>query len=130
MKSFKKGYTLTEILIVVVIIATMAALVLPRMLPQTERADAAEAIQMLSAIRQAEAAFFLEKSVYATDLLLLDIDDPNANVDRKFNYTFDNAAGVNAIIATAQNGIFVGQTIRLKMDGTWCPNSTHPYAPK
>lgn len=48
----KTGYTLAEILIVIVIIGVMASLALPRFMGQTEKAKTAEAINMLSVIRR------------------------------------------------------------------------------
>ena len=53
MKNSKKGFTLVEVLIVVVIIAILASLIVPRMLMQTEKAKSAEAFQMLGAIKRA-----------------------------------------------------------------------------
>lgn len=48
----KTGFTLAEVLIVIVIISVMASLVIPRFLGQTEKAKTAEAINMMSAIRR------------------------------------------------------------------------------
>lgn len=50
----KKGFTLIEILIVIVILAVLASLVLPRMMAQPERALVAEAINYLGVIRRAQ----------------------------------------------------------------------------
>ncbi|HOG23016.1 MAG TPA: prepilin-type N-terminal cleavage/methylation domain-containing protein [Candidatus Omnitrophota bacterium] len=50
----KKGFTLIEVLIVVVIIAVLASLLLPRMAAQTECAIAAEGLQTLGVIRRAQ----------------------------------------------------------------------------
>ena len=52
-----KGFTLIEILIVVVIISILASLILPRMLAQPEKAALAEAKQMLGAIRRAQMGY-------------------------------------------------------------------------
>ncbi len=58
MKNQKKGFTLVEVLIVVVIIAILASLIVPRMLMQTEKAKAAEAIQMIGAIKRAAERYY------------------------------------------------------------------------
>ena len=53
MQNIKKGFTLVEVLIVVVIIAILASLIVPRMLAQTDKANAAEAIQIVGVIKRA-----------------------------------------------------------------------------
>jgi prepilin-type N-terminal cleavage/methylation domain-containing protein len=50
----RKGFTLIEILIVVVILAVLATLVLPRMLAQPENALVAEANQQLGSLARAQ----------------------------------------------------------------------------
>jgi prepilin-type N-terminal cleavage/methylation domain-containing protein len=62
--SNKKGYTLVEILVVVVIIGVMASLIMPRLTGQTEKARVAEAVNILSAMRRGQEAYFNENSDY------------------------------------------------------------------
>ena len=50
----KKGFTLLEVLIATVVISVLAALVIPRVLHQVEKAKVAEAVTNLGAIRSAE----------------------------------------------------------------------------
>jgi len=52
----KKGFTLVEVLIVIVILAILASLVLPKMVAQPERALVAEAVNYLGVIRRAQEA--------------------------------------------------------------------------
>jgi len=59
MKSLK-GFTLVEVLIVVVILGILAAAVLPRMTGQVDRARTAEAVNIMSAMRHALSSYFDE----------------------------------------------------------------------
>ncbi len=120
----EKGFTLTEVLIVVVIIGVMAMLVLPRFMRQDERGIVAEAVGMLSAIRQAEASYNLENSAYTATLADLDVDTSSST---KFTYAVD-ADGTAT--ATRTGGDYDTQTIILKIDGTWDQSATHPFKPK
>lgn len=52
----KKGFTLIEILIVVVILGILASMTLPRFLAQPEKATVAEANQMLGAMMRGQQA--------------------------------------------------------------------------
>jgi prepilin-type N-terminal cleavage/methylation domain-containing protein len=52
----QKGFTLIEVLIVVVIIGVLAALIIPRFLTAPEKAIVAEANQMLGSLVRAEQA--------------------------------------------------------------------------
>jgi len=52
-----KGFTLVEIIVVLIIIGILASLVIPRFLSQPERAIIGEAQQMLGALRRAQAAY-------------------------------------------------------------------------
>lgn len=63
-KSCRKGFTLIEVLIVVVIIAALAAMVIPRFVGQVDRARAAEAFQAIGAIRKAAAQTYAITGVY------------------------------------------------------------------
>ena len=127
----EKGYTLAEVLIVVVIIAVLAALLLPRFSGHSERAVVTEAIGMLSALRQAEIAYDLEDHAtqYAPTTADLDVDIPAGGA---FTYSVAASGTVTATRtpAGACSGTDYGSCIIvLTVDGTWDGTSTHPFTP-
>lgn len=64
--SNKKGFTMVELLIVLVIIGILAAVAAPIYLAQTRRAKASEAVAVISQMRQAEREYFTKHNSYRT----------------------------------------------------------------
>lgn len=75
-KHRSKGFTLTEIMVTIVIIATMAALVVPRFMVQNRRIQLAEAMNVIGAIATAQRGYCYEHGIITPDLSLLDITLP------------------------------------------------------
>ena len=101
-----RGFTLIEIIIVVVILGILAALALPQYLKTVERSRGSEAIIHLGTIRTGEMNYYAENRAYTSDFELLDIDDPNLLPPppvgtRLFAYTIDTPAP-NTFTASAQ----------------------------
>ena len=129
MMRMKNGFTLTEVLIVVVIIGVLAALTIPRFSAQPEKANAAEAAGILGAIRQGEMAYKLDTGsisatpIDATGWAKLGLDNPNTT---KWVYTID--AGTAEVVATKQIDPNSSKTIKLSiLTGTW--GGDHPNVP-
>jgi prepilin-type N-terminal cleavage/methylation domain-containing protein len=69
----RKGFTLVELAVVIVIIGVLAAFGVPRFLKSVERAKAAEAFSYLSAVRAAQERYSAQQGTYTTNLSDLDI---------------------------------------------------------
>jgi type IV pilus assembly protein PilE len=63
-----RAYTLTEILVVLVIIGILVLLALPNLLPLITKAKSIEAKTMLTHVQALEQSYFYEHSKYSKDL--------------------------------------------------------------
>jgi prepilin-type N-terminal cleavage/methylation domain-containing protein len=69
----RKGFTLVELAVVIVIIGVLAAFGVPQFLKSVERSKAAESFNYLSAVRAAQERYLAQNGSYATVLSTLDI---------------------------------------------------------
>jgi prepilin-type N-terminal cleavage/methylation domain-containing protein len=72
-QKIRKGFTLVELAVVIVIIGVLAAFGVPKFLNSVERSKAAEAFAYLSSIRDAEERYLAQQGVYSSDPTQLDI---------------------------------------------------------
>jgi len=72
-KKGDEGFTLIELLVVVIIIGVLAAIALPSLLGQVNKAKQSEAKQNVGALNRAQQAFFLEGQVFASTVTALGI---------------------------------------------------------
>ena len=121
------GFTLLELMMVVIIIGILASIALPGYLRAAERARAAEALQVLAAIRSSEIRFRAQDpgGLYQIAMANLDIDVPGVGGNPpSLNWTFNNlgaAVPLTNATATRTGGQFATNTIEIDLDsGATC----------
>jgi type IV pilus assembly protein PilE len=80
----KKGFTLLEIIVVIVIIGVLATLGFVQYAKTLERARGMETRRLLGQLRQAQLGYYQEYSAYATDITLLAVNAPTACTSTHF----------------------------------------------
>ena len=140
-KRSNKGFTLIELLVVVVIIGVLAAVALPNLIGQTDKARTTEATAVLSAINTGQEAQFQENSAYvalgtvgnpvfvpsgasiaqAKGLSNTQIVTTGMGVNDASTILGVNIAGANWAYATSQSGAASAATWNAGARGTAAP---------
>lgn len=100
------AYTLTEILVVLVIIGILVLLALPNLLPMITKAKATEAKTQLEYLNKLEKSYFYEHSKYTTDLKELGFIQEKLSTDGK-----DGRANYRIEISSATNTGFTARAV-------------------
>jgi len=74
----KQGFTLMELMVIIIIIGILATIGLSQYEKVVERGRAAEAKTILGDLRTVEEAFFLENDAYTDNMALLAVEAPQA----------------------------------------------------
>lgn len=114
----RKGFTLVEVLIVVIIIGILAAIGVPQFADSIEKAKGGEARAGLGHIQTAEKVYFAERESYTNSLSNLDI----TLTQRYWAFSITATSTTYTATATRSGGTRSGQTITMDQSGTIAGN--------
>ena len=131
MKTHEQGFTLLELLMVVIIIGILAAVAIPQYLKTREKARMAEAISLLGQIRSSETRYYAENDNYVavSDFSTtnpLDFDPTDTAGAQLFTYSVVSGAGTDfqaiakRVLGGAAGGCDDGYQIVLEDNGALC----------
>ena len=134
----RKGFTLIELIMVVIIIGVLAAIALPQYAGFVERARTTEAVNAIGSLKVSEEAVRVETGSYLTCADIAAITSGLGITFSGVNWTYATVgtAGTSVTMTatrTAANGGVAGQTIILTWTaatqaGVW--SGTHPNRPR
>ncbi len=119
----RQGFTLLEIIIVIIIVGVLASLALPKFFRTVEYARSTEALTSISAIRQSvERCYLMRGGTYVgCTLANLDLEDPTDSPNAHFSYILlTPGGGVDFMITamrTSRDGGTVGDVVNLRQVG-------------
>jgi len=109
MKNVKrKGFTLVELLIVIVIIGILAGAMMMLMGSSTDKAEATKVISDLRSMKGALLQYYSDHSGYPADG---DVDDLGTYVDKDLSEANGYALKVGVIVAASSDVIFLGRQV-------------------
>ncbi|MCM8773787.1 MAG: prepilin-type N-terminal cleavage/methylation domain-containing protein [Candidatus Omnitrophica bacterium] len=120
----KKGFTLLELLIVVIIVGILAGIALPQFFRAAERARASEGVNALGVIRSSLLRYYSERGALTNSLTDLDVEMPTF---KYFNaptlasvapYTGGTTPMASIVRNTTNAGAYNGYTLTIQQNGT------------
>ena len=113
----QQGFTLVELLIVVVIVGILSAVALPQFFSQTKKAAATEGTQTASSIAKQAAAYYLEQGTLGTVDKTCETYAGKLNT-KNTNFTYECTGDKSAFVVTATGKATNDNTNGVKVEFT------------
>lgn len=114
----KKGFTLLELIIVVIIIGILVGIALPRFMGVAEKARAAEGLSILGALRSSQIRYYAQSAGGAYTATCNDLDTPIASFTARKWFNDPSCPGSatgNIVTIQRTSGLY---TLGISADGT------------
>ncbi|HOX22672.1 MAG TPA: prepilin-type N-terminal cleavage/methylation domain-containing protein [Elusimicrobiales bacterium] len=107
----KKGFTLVELAVVIVIIGVLAAFGIPRFREAVERSKSGEAFNYLASVRASQERYQARMASYAATLSNLDINTPSPKYFSLWETTADDDSWILVLQRTGKSAGYGPYTV-------------------
>jgi type IV pilus assembly protein PilE len=107
LKQNKSGFTLLEIIIVIIIVGVLASLALPRFFATVEFSKSTEALTSMAVLRQSvERCYLATAGTYVgCTVTNIDVEDPGNSPGARFTYSITGQSATGYVITATRNTV-------------------------
>ncbi|MCX7704832.1 MAG: prepilin-type N-terminal cleavage/methylation domain-containing protein [bacterium] len=110
-KILKKGFTLVELMVVVIIVGILASVAVPIYRANIKKAMASEGAALLGSVLTAQRIYYAEHNVYTTNKTVLGVDTAGNKYFTDYTVSSADANGFTA--STTGTGTAAGVTVTM-----------------